>query len=194
MSGQILNTLAEELAALCAGPVSDADRSRAALHVLDWAGCAVAGSNSEQARHFRAAVRDDFRGRCTAIGAQPAGALGAVMINGALGNVLEMDDVDKRAVLHPGPVVIPAALAACESAGGDASAFLDAIVRGYEAVIRVGRAGGGRPLCLVAQYRHVRAVRRGDGGGQRAGTARGTRRARFGACRHAGQRLLADPP
>ncbi|KPP80390.1 MAG: MmgE/PrpD family protein [Oceanicaulis sp. HLUCCA04] len=142
MSGQILNTLAEELAALCAGPVSDADRSRAALHVLDWAGCAVAGSNSEQARHFRAAVRDDFRGRCTAIGAQPAGALGAVMINGALGNVLEMDDVDKRAVLHPGPVVIPAALAACESAGGDASAFLDAIVRGYEAVIRVGRAVG----------------------------------------------------
>lgn len=142
MSGQILNTLAEELAALCAGPVSDADRARAALHVLDWAGCAVAGSISEQARHFRAAVRDDFRGRCNAIGAQPSGALTAVMINGALGNVLEMDDVDKRAILHPGPVVIPAALAACEDAGLGTVHFLDAIVRGYEAVIRVGRAVG----------------------------------------------------
>lgn len=140
MSGQILNTLAQDLAALCAAPVSDADRARAALHVLDWAGCAVAGSPSEQARALHAAVSDDFRGRCTAIGTKPASALAAVMINGALGNVLEMDDVDKRAILHPGPVVIPAALAACEAAGRDAEAFLDAIVRGYEAVIRVGRA------------------------------------------------------
>lgn len=142
MSGQILNTLAEELAALCAGPVSDTDRARAALHVLDWAGCAVGGSNSAQAHKLRTALRGEGRGCCTAISAQPSSALTAAMINGALGNVLEMDDVDKRAILHPGPVVIPAALAACESAGRDASAFLDAVVRGYEAVIRVGRAVG----------------------------------------------------
>lgn len=142
MSGQILNTLSGELATLCAGEVSDADRARAALHVLDWAGCAVAGSVAPQAHGLRSALRGEGRGRCTAIGAQPSSALTAVMINGALGNVLEMDDVDKRAILHPGPVVIPAALAACEEAGADAAAFLDAVVRGYEAVIRIGRAVG----------------------------------------------------
>ncbi len=136
------NALTSELAALCASPVSDGARARAALHVLDWAGCAVAGSISEQAKALRAAVKDEARGYCTAIGALPSGALTAVMINGALGNVLEMDDVDKRAILHPGPVVIPAALAACEDVGLGTLHFLDAIVRGYEAVIRVGRAVG----------------------------------------------------
>ena len=70
------------------------------------------------------------------------GPLSDVLYWGALGNVLEMDDVDKRALLHPGPVVVPAALAAAESVGADAAAFLDGVVRGYEAVIRVGRAVG----------------------------------------------------
>ncbi|MGP1275477.1 MAG: MmgE/PrpD family protein [Caulobacterales bacterium] len=142
MSGQILNSVAAELAGICAAPVSEDDRSRAALHVLDWAACAIAGSVSEQAQILGSALRDEGAGHCTVIGARSAPALSAIMINGALGNVLEMDDVDKRAILHPGPVVIPAALAACEMAGGDATAFLDAVVRGYEAVIRVGRAVG----------------------------------------------------
>jgi 2-methylcitrate dehydratase PrpD len=52
-----------------------------------------------------------------------------------------MDDVDKRALLHPGPVVIPAAIAATGD-GSTAADFLDAIVRGYEAMIRLGRAVG----------------------------------------------------
>ena len=70
------------------------------------------------------------------------GPLTDVLYWGALGNVLEMDDVDKRALLHPGPVVIPAALAAAEHAGADAEHFLNCVVRGYEAVIRIGRAVG----------------------------------------------------
>ncbi len=54
-----------------------------------------------------------------------------------------MDDVDKRALLHPGPVVVPAALAAAEAVGvDDGLALLDAVVRGYEAMIRIGRAVG----------------------------------------------------
>lgn len=65
-----------------------------------------------------------------------------VLYWGALGNILEMDDVDKRALLHAGPVVIPAALATAERREASANALLDAIVRGYEAMIRVGRAVG----------------------------------------------------
>lgn len=90
-----------------------------------------------------AALAGEGAGPCTLAGAgRRASPLAAAMLNGALGNVLEMDDVDKRAILHPGPSVIPAALAACESAGADAGAFLDAVVRGYEAVIALGRAVG----------------------------------------------------
>ena len=62
----------------------------------------------------------------------------AAFVNGGLGNILEMDDVHRAAILHPGPVVIPAALAAAESAGASGETLLDAIAKGYEADIRLG--------------------------------------------------------
>lgn len=69
--------------------------------------------------------------------------MAAALANGPAGALLEMDDVDRRGLLHPGPVVVPAALAAAEATGRrDGLALLDAVVRGYEAMIRVGRAVG----------------------------------------------------
>jgi 2-methylcitrate dehydratase PrpD len=62
--------------------------------------------------------------------------------NGCLGNVLEMDDVDKRAVLHAAPTVIPAALAVAQAVQASVAAFLEAVTIGYEATIRIGRAVG----------------------------------------------------
>ncbi len=53
-----------------------------------------------------------------------------------LGNVLEMDDVHRTAILHPGPVVWPTVLAAARGHGMDE--VLDAAVRGYEAMISIG--------------------------------------------------------
>lgn len=131
MSGQNPATpsITERLAQRLLEPVTERDRKRAALHVLDWTGCAVAASRSEPAR----AMRSVF-GRTS--------DLDGAFFWGALGNVLEMDDVDKRALLHPGPVVIPATLIGCDLHQADASLFLDAIVRGYEAMIRIGRAVG----------------------------------------------------
>lgn len=55
-----------------------------------------------------------------------------------LGNVLEMDDVHRAALLHPGPVVWPAALSAARETGAGMAALLDGAVRGYEAMIAVG--------------------------------------------------------
>lgn len=144
MSGQSDTlTLTRRLAARLARPVDARVQARAALHVLDWAGCAMAGAPSPAGRAMAAALAGEGGGACTLVGAgHRASPLTAAMLNGALGNVLEMDDVDKRAILHPGPSVIPAALAACEASGADATAFLDAVVRGYEAVIALGRAVG----------------------------------------------------
>lgn len=53
-----------------------------------------------------------------------------------LGNVLEMDDVHRTAILHPGPVVWPTVLAAATLHGMEE--LLDAAVRGYEAMISIG--------------------------------------------------------
>ncbi|MEQ8403706.1 MAG: MmgE/PrpD family protein [Oceanicaulis sp.] len=142
MSGQSLS-ITQRLAAHLSRPVSPTLQARAALHVLDWAGCALAGAASPAGRAMAAGLTAEAPGRCAVAGSvRGTGPLTAAMVNGAAGNVLEMDDVDKRAILHPGPTVIPAALAAAQTAQLSPEAFLSAVVRGYEAVIALGRAVG----------------------------------------------------
>jgi 2-methylcitrate dehydratase PrpD len=81
-------------------------------------------------------------GRCRAVGGLSLTAHGAALVNGTVGNVLEMDDFYRTAIVHPGPVVIPAALAAATQETASGPALLDAVVRGFEAMIRVGRSVG----------------------------------------------------
>jgi 2-methylcitrate dehydratase PrpD len=95
-------------------------RERARLHLLDWLGCVAAARRSPVAEVARAAEPD-------------------VLTRAALlGNLVEMDDVHRTALLHPGPVVWPAALSAVRDENAKMDALLDAAVRGYEAVIVVG--------------------------------------------------------
>lgn len=124
-------------------PIPAALRQQAALHVLDWAGCAVIGATTEVAARLADVFLRGQEGPCRVIGhGGGVGPEAAARYLGALGNIYEMDDVDKRARLHPGPVVIPAALAAAQATGADAGTLLDGLVRGYEAMVRLGRALG----------------------------------------------------
>lgn len=84
---------------------------------MDWLACVAGGRGSEAHRVAAAAGLDPVR----------RAAL--------LGNWLEMDDVHRAALLHPGPVIWPAALLAEPK---DMDALLDGAVRGYEAMIVVG--------------------------------------------------------
>lgn len=129
-------TLSERLVAVLARPVGAAERERAALHLLDWLGCALAGAGTAAGRRVAALH-----------GAHPFGTAGAgdPLPMGALGSLLEMDDVHRAALLHPGPVVWPALFS---QAPGPGAALLDAAVRGYEAMIRLGRATGPRHYAL----------------------------------------------
>lgn len=136
------SSLTENLARRLSQPVDGASRQRAALLVQDWLGCALGALRHPLARQLAGMVRVQDPGAATAIGIGQRSPETALLLNAALGNVLEMDDVHRGAILHPGPVVIPVALAATESAAGTARQFLDAVVRGYEATIRVGRSLG----------------------------------------------------
>lgn len=120
--------MVQQLAVKLAGPVSVEDRRRASAHLLDWAGCAIAGRKEPAGT-----IAMESRGE---------GPAATAFAWGMLGNILEMDDVDKRAILHPGPSVIPATLALGDVLLSSRSDILNAIVRGYEAVIRLGRAVG----------------------------------------------------
>lgn len=109
-------SLTHQLARRLAQPVDDASLERARLHLLDWLGC-VAGAR----RSPVAAAADD-----------------PVAKAALLGNILEMDDVHRAAILHPGPVVWPALLDA--RPGASLRQLLIAAVRGYETAIGIGSA------------------------------------------------------
>ncbi len=105
-------SLTQRLAARLALPVDTATRARARLHLLDWLGCVAGGLQSADGRRLGNAA--------------------------GLGNLLEMDDVHRTALLHPGPVVWAAVAGASADSGAALGEQLDAGVRGYEAMIAVG--------------------------------------------------------
>lgn len=139
LSGE--KSVTERLVGLLARPISAADRKRAALHVVDWIGCAAIGRTTETGTRIEAEAPASGAGPAQLFGARSSDPATAAFVLGGFGSILEMDDVHRAALLHPGPVVIPAALAAArdDTRAGD---FLDAVIRGYEAMIRLGSAVG----------------------------------------------------
>ncbi|MEL6876644.1 MAG: MmgE/PrpD family protein [Pseudomonadota bacterium] len=115
MSEPLLSQLAQRLAR----NVPESEKKRARMHLLDWLAC-VAGARDTEAGHLGGAISQTGWERAT----YP-------------GNALEMDDVHRTALLHPGPVIWPAAMS-MGSASMDAR--LEAAVRGYEAMIAIGAA------------------------------------------------------
>ena len=135
MSGQILKKpILTQLSERLSQPVEIKDLLRVRLHLLDWAGCAIAGAVEPAGVALRARPANNPLSRAFAWG--------------GLGNILEMDDVDKRALLHPGPSIIPAALAVAQTQTVTLAQVLAAIVSGYEATIRLGRAVGAAHYAL----------------------------------------------
>lgn len=143
-------SVSERLASLVARRVDGETRARARLHVVDWISCAVLGATSPAGRALLdyGRERKGSAGPCGTIGVGTRAAEIAAFVNGGLGNIYEMDDLHRTSIVHPGDVVIPAALAAAERAGSSGQTLLDAIVRGYEAAIRIGAAAG------TAHYQH----------------------------------------
>jgi 2-methylcitrate dehydratase PrpD len=110
--------------------VSRADRVDAERYVRDWLGSMVAGGGTEIGGRLRryAAGRPDVEGR--------------VFLAAALSHVTETDDLHRASTTHPGCVVVPVALLLGRDRGADGRAVLEAVLAGYEAMLRVGEALG----------------------------------------------------
>lgn len=133
-------SLSRELARVCMRPVDDVARERALLHIIDWMGCAAMGAAQPMAEAL-------WHGTGLPIAAgDTSGSMldpwHALLFTGAIGNILEMDDIHRSALVHPGPVIIPAALFLARRLQCSGSDLLDAVVRGYEAMIRLGMSVG----------------------------------------------------
>lgn len=64
----------------------------------------------------------------------------AAFANAACAHALDMDDGHRFGALHPGTVIIPAAIAAAELSRADTKDLMSGIVAGYEVMIRIGAA------------------------------------------------------
>lgn len=141
--------IAAQLAELAAGgslrELSPEIPRRAKAHILDTLAGAIAAANEPSTQALLRAL-DGARGdEATIIGlGTRTRAEVAALANGAMAHSLELDDDHRLATLHPGAVIVPAALAASEAAGASGARFLLAVILGYEVTCRVGEAFLGR--------------------------------------------------
>jgi 2-methylcitrate dehydratase PrpD len=139
-------TATSRLAELCAGiewsSLPAAVRERTQELVLDFVGVALRGSRALSSAPAHAIARRFGEGRgASLIGVDAfASAPWAALANGTSAHAIELDDVTSRSSLHPGVVVIPAALAVAEEQRRSPTRALEAIVVGYEVTMRVGDA------------------------------------------------------
>lgn len=131
--------LLEQLDAL-ADDIPDAAITAAATLAKDLLAVAVAGSRTLEGR-----VIHDFAtglqrpGECN-VAAHPEtfDAATAALVTGTSGYAIGLADTHARSITHPGPSIVPAALAVAQMAGASGRDFLDAVVLGCEAVVRIG--------------------------------------------------------
>ena len=112
-------------------PVEQEDLVAAAHFVLDTVACVIGGQTSTPGRMllewFQNAGRDPGRNAFLASG---------------LAHILEIDDLHRDSVTHPGCVVVPLAWHLAEQQGASGREFLTAVLYGYEAGTRVGMSVG----------------------------------------------------
>ena len=110
--------------------------------ILDWFGCALAGSQEPLSRILREELATDA-GACSVIGTDRRADPGrAALINGAAGHALDFDDSSAVMLGHPSAPVLPAVLAAAEQDGRSGGDALAAYVVGVEVQSRIGMAIG----------------------------------------------------
>ena len=139
-------TLVQQLAALAAKSSYDvlpADvQASAPERVLDIVGLALAALSMDTSQAARGwSQAQGCTGPATVIGGGTAPAAQAAFVNGVLAHSLDYDDTHLPSVLHPSASVVPAALAAAESARASGAQLLAAVAVGVEVSVRLGMAG-----------------------------------------------------
>src|SRR5260370_28246112 len=145
MPRQPTSDLAHSCATLGGDELPDHARERLRYLLLDHLAVTLRGSrlSSSQAaysmlEHMRAT---GSTGASTIFGrTERAEASWAAFANGVAAHGLEMDDVENASSLHPGVVVMPAALALVEQLGSSAAAFYAAVAAGCAGTSPLARA------------------------------------------------------
>ncbi|MBI4540828.1 MAG: MmgE/PrpD family protein [Gemmatimonadetes bacterium] len=162
-----VGSLAEELAGFVAAarlddvPASVRDRMKD--HVIDVAGCVLAGYETAWGRAVVEWVRDlRESGEARVWGSDVTGAASSsALALGVLGHSLDFDDYHAGGKLHPGAVVLPAAFSLGESLGRSGGDVMLAGVLGFETMIRLSLACG--PVDTMLRGFHLTGICGGVG-------------------------------
>jgi 2-methylcitrate dehydratase PrpD len=134
-------SLARFVAGLHWEAVPDEVRHAARRSLLNVIACALGGHGDPAVRAFSGALRP-LAGPpiATEIGVGRTDPATAAFLNAAAANVQDFDDQHLPTVMHPGPVIVSAALAAAEMVEADGRGLLEGIAAGLEAGCRIGNA------------------------------------------------------
>jgi 2-methylcitrate dehydratase PrpD len=140
--GSTTAALVEFVSELRYPTIPDEARHYARRHLLDTVGVMIAGAAGDVASHAEAVLATVRpAGRIPVPGrARRADLIDAAFLGGTAAHGIELDDGFRQGSVHPGCVVIPAALALGCARRSDGQALMQAIVAGYETVIAIGRA------------------------------------------------------
>ncbi|MBX2884920.1 MAG: MmgE/PrpD family protein, partial [Granulosicoccus sp.] len=114
-----------------AKPITDADLQRASFLFLDALATAYAGSRTPVGKRLIDWVNQDGINTRT-----------QAFLVGALTHITETDDLHRQSVTHPGCIVVPAVLALGAKHQFNDRQMLEATIRGFEAMCRIGNAVG----------------------------------------------------
>lgn len=139
-----MTTIAEQLADFALALVARSDgglAERMVPYALDTLGVVLGGSSAPSSQAVaRTLMEVGGNPEATMIGCgRRTNAWDAALANGTAAHALELDDDHRIAVLHPGAVIVPAALAAAEAEGRSGKTLLQAMLVGYEITCRLGR-------------------------------------------------------
>lgn len=112
--------------------------------LIDTVGIALYGERANWSRIIAAQAKREAspgRSRIFATGMPPVSAEVAARANGVLAHATEMDSLRKPgAGVHPGAVLVSAAVAAAQERNANGRALLTALVSGCETMFRIGKA------------------------------------------------------
>lgn len=102
----------------------------------DFLGVALSGSGTKSGEAVRSIIQPD--GESTVVGHGRSSVQDASLANGVFSHSMDLDDGHRRAMLHPGACVIPAALSLCESQSCSGEKLIESMVVGYQVAIVLG--------------------------------------------------------
>jgi 2-methylcitrate dehydratase PrpD len=142
----LTKTLCGHLAATRLADLSAAAINQARRGVLDWIGCALAGSGHKTVSTLLSVLQETSgRPQATVFGrGLKLGLLDAPLANGQMGHVLDYDDTHMGGVvLHTSSPVLAALFALAERNAVSGADFMLAYATGFEAGVRTGRTAPG---------------------------------------------------